>query len=179
MTSQLETRLTNFLSSAPENGFNEDGIVCDALIAYKKTGTLFHFHAKNGSHISLERLRDIDPKTYNKIYTKDATSVKEVDGYTMIDFDTKYAKIIVVFINHKYEAFKTKKAIMKLAKKAIMKQESNYETEKAIMNDICSACGKIEGEKKRCGRCNKTKYCSKECQKQDWKEHKKVCSKAD
>ena len=71
MTSQLETRLTNFLSSAPENGFNEDGIVCDALIAYKKTGTLFHFHAKNGSHISLERLRDIDPKTYVKIYTKE------------------------------------------------------------------------------------------------------------
>lgn len=28
-----------------------------------------------------------------------------------------------------------------------------------------------------CGRCKKVRYCSPECQKKDWKSHKKVCSK--
>ena len=115
MTSQLETRLQNFLSSAPENGLNETGIVCDALISYKNPKVVFCFHAKNGSHISLERLRKIDPKSYKKIYKTDAEKVKEDDEYTILVFDIKYARISMVFINHMYEAFKTKKAIMKLA----------------------------------------------------------------
>ena len=68
MTTQLETRLRNFLSSAPENGLNEEGIVCDVLLAYKKTKFMFFFHAKNGAHISLEKLRNIDPKSYKNIY---------------------------------------------------------------------------------------------------------------
>ncbi|KAL6301392.1 hypothetical protein BKA93DRAFT_738905, partial [Sparassis latifolia] len=44
-------------------------------------------------------------------------------------------------------------------------------------------CGIIVGlgvdsefcELKRCGACKKTYYCSPECQKEDWKQHKKDC----
>ena len=29
----------------------------------------------------------------------------------------------------------------------------------------------------RCSRCKKVNYCSKECQRSDWKQHKKQCKK--
>lgn len=37
----------------------------------------------------------------------------------------------------------------------------------------CAKCGKYATD--RCSRCNIARYCSRECQKEDWKEHKKRC----
>lgn len=44
--------------------------------------------------------------------------------------------------------------------------------------DQCATCGKAEslvGRLKKCAVCHKTHYCSRECQKADWKKHKKIC----
>lgn len=41
--------------------------------------------------------------------------------------------------------------------------------------DTCAICGKVDGLKK-CARCKQISYCSSACQRQDWTEHKKVCS---
>ncbi|QDS76084.1 hypothetical protein FKW77_006109 [Venturia effusa] len=47
--------------------------------------------------------------------------------------------------------------------------------------DGCSQCGKEKQDSGKallkCAKCCKTKYCSPECQKADWKEHKKSCGK--
>lgn len=40
----------------------------------------------------------------------------------------------------------------------------------------CELCGKMENLMK-CGRCRSSFYCSKEHQRQDWKQHKRVCCK--
>jgi len=40
----------------------------------------------------------------------------------------------------------------------------------------CSQCGEMEALK-ACAGCGSAKYCSKECQKKAWKEHKKECKK--
>jgi hypothetical protein len=37
----------------------------------------------------------------------------------------------------------------------------------------CKICGKESA--KKCGKCSRVSYCSKECQAQDWKTHKSVC----
>jgi hypothetical protein len=42
---------------------------------------------------------------------------------------------------------------------------------------FCDTCNKAGYSFKRCGRCKKTIYCSRECQKKDWKTHKKNCLK--
>ena len=39
----------------------------------------------------------------------------------------------------------------------------------------CRACGKKDDVKK-CSKCKKVSYCGKECQKKDWKDHKRSCS---
>ncbi|KAI0890141.1 uncharacterized protein GGS22DRAFT_150092 [Annulohypoxylon maeteangense] len=39
--------------------------------------------------------------------------------------------------------------------------------------ELCCVCWKKGGE--LCGRCKSSCYCSKECQKEDWSLHKKVC----
>lgn len=38
---------------------------------------------------------------------------------------------------------------------------------------LCFHCGKDETTSKRCSRCKVVVYCSAECQKKDWKRHKK------
>lgn len=44
----------------------------------------------------------------------------------------------------------------------------------------CKGCGSKEGknsqELKSCAKCKRAKYCSRECQKSDWKKHKTACS---
>ncbi|KAK4171415.1 hypothetical protein QBC36DRAFT_339990 [Triangularia setosa] len=45
----------------------------------------------------------------------------------------------------------------------------------------CTTCNKSASEVplKRCAKCQITEYCSRDCQKQDWKTHKKTCGKPD
>jgi mitochondrial splicing suppressor protein 51 len=43
-------------------------------------------------------------------------------------------------------------------------------------SNVCTTCKTTE-KLKRCAKCNTTLYCSRECQKADWKSHKKLCSK--
>lgn len=39
----------------------------------------------------------------------------------------------------------------------------------------CSVCKEISNSTKMCSVCKNSRYCSKECQKQDWKKHKVIC----
>lgn len=54
------------------------------------------------------------------------------------------------------------------------KKQSDLEQDR----QYCELCGKMENLLK-CGRCRSSFYCSKEHQKQHWKEHKLICKEAD
>ncbi|KAI0373629.1 ankyrin [Pilatotrama ljubarskyi] len=45
--------------------------------------------------------------------------------------------------------------------------------------DSCAVCQKSEVQLKRCTRCLSTWYCSRDCQKSDWKSHKRTCKASD
>lgn len=49
-------------------------------------------------------------------------------------------------------------------------------------DDVCGGCGakqRRDGEElDECSKCHKRRYCSRQCQKDDWKTHKTVCKVA-
>lgn len=45
---------------------------------------------------------------------------------------------------------------------------------KIDFQEICAVCCKLDNTK-RCGRCKQVKYCSMDCQKEDWPSHKLIC----
>lgn len=49
----------------------------------------------------------------------------------------------------------------------------------ALINSrsLCSGCRQLFEKVKKCGRCQIIFYCSSECQKAHWSEHKKICQK--
>lgn len=54
----------------------------------------------------------------------------------------------------------------------------NKENSKLIRPSLLCCYCKIEAKKlMKCARCRKVFYCGRECQKKDWKEHKKFCKK--
>ena len=40
---------------------------------------------------------------------------------------------------------------------------------------VCEKCGKEAEKMKKCSVCKLVRYCSEECQLEDWKKHKKKC----
>ncbi len=44
-----------------------------------------------------------------------------------------------------------------------------------VLISRCAFCSKSAEVLKRCGRCKKVKYCSVDCQKEDWDSHKNRC----
>ena len=67
------------------------------------------------------------------------------------------------------------------ASSAITSFKHSSGTQKAALSSDqvtrCFHCGKQTESMKRCGACLITTYCSRECQKSDWKRHKKDCTK--
>ena len=62
--------------------------------------------------------------------------------------------------------------------KAAMKELRNYaDDQKHNVPDApqCEVCEDSHENLKKCGRCNVVRYCSSECQEEDWPEHKQVC----
>lgn len=54
--------------------------------------------------------------------------------------------------------------------------ESQTEKINDLTIPLCYCCKRLNGEK-RCARCKIAFYCSEECQKNDWRNHKLVCKK--
>jgi hypothetical protein len=62
--------------------------------------------------------------------------------------------------------------------KAAMKEIRNYAADqKHNVPDApeCALCEDSHEDLKKCGRCESVRYCSEECQEEDWPEHKRVC----
>ncbi len=53
-------------------------------------------------------------------------------------------------------------------------KQQHRKTDAAASLRCCAACLR-PGATRRCGRCGKASYCSKDCQRTDWARHKKTC----
>lgn len=45
------------------------------------------------------------------------------------------------------------------------------------MGSLCNGCFKVFDKTLKCSRCGSSRYCSVDCQKKDWNNHKKSCVK--
>lgn len=56
------------------------------------------------------------------------------------------------------------------------------ESSASASTKACANCGKIETDPEKplkpCSKCQTVRYCSRDCQKADWKVHKKTCAAA-
>jgi hypothetical protein len=95
-----------------------------------------------------------------------------------LDLCTSGASIRFEILEY-YRGTKIEKLIMDLTKAA-----STKGTGKLIKlltdllpngdGDACTLCGKT-GDLRQCNKCKSISYCSRDCQKRDWKKHKKNC----
>lgn len=75
----------------------------------------------------------------------------------------------------------SRKAIMGMRKLGIYPEWTDEEIAAFLviqrwLNPLCSNCKDRKKPLMRCMRCQVVSYCSKECQKADWKRHKKECA---
>ncbi len=52
----------------------------------------------------------------------------------------------------------------------------DHDSIKMLSDAGCFSCGKMDKQMKRCGACKIARYCSKECQKRDWRNHIALCN---
>jgi hypothetical protein len=77
--------------------------------------------------------------------------------------------------NEQYSAMEAKvQATPNIAERSLPSQQQNL-----FFLNPCGHCRKVEGRKgefKRCSQCKQVAYCSRDCQKADWKSHKAACA---
>ena len=142
------------------------------------------FHETN-----FKKLVDIHPTMIqldtNEKWKEHTVFVKEHDMNSMkvISDNIDNNRILVFIIVFKY-GIRTKRIINFICPDTYKSQEKP-----SIINSICvkqldksglvcGHCVKIQKKNiRRCSWCRATVYCSKECQDEDWKNHRKICSR--
>jgi tetratricopeptide (TPR) repeat protein len=58
---------------------------------------------------------------------------------------------------------------------AVLQNLGNQVVQNAKVEEVCQNCGRGGEVLRQCSRCKKVKYCNRDCQKENWKDHKKNC----
>ena len=70
---------------------------------------------------------------------------------------------------------KTMKEILAVAKDWIKKKKTE-KNKQNVISTACASCKEADAQM-RCSNCKLIRYCSKQCQKNHWSKHKKICAK--
>lgn len=121
-------------------------------------------------------------QTWNDLILEGKTFDEACDDYSkLVSYAKQYADSLEVVKEITRLATNHLLLVQKLCMKTINHPTEGI-TQVACHKDTyklaCISCG-ISPKTKlfKCGRCEITRYCSKECQKNHWKEHKKFCCK--
>ena len=88
-----------------------------------------------------------------------------------ISIETPLDEAEIKCIKELFDSFKITDSI---AKQKINQLKQYVKRKLNLFNDACQVCGKAE-KLSACSGCKLIKYCSKDCQKDNWPRHKKLC----
>lgn len=88
------------------------------------------------------------------------------------DLREKSRDFILTWLREK--GFRFKSEVLKELKELKESKDVKKKMEPGLHRPVCHLCKK-EGKLKSCSGCMSVRYCSFECQKNDWKSHKKDC----
>jgi hypothetical protein len=100
------------------------------------------------------------------------TGVDEIDLLAEL-LTENAAKLDPGFVN-KYARPGTPLAVSVLTAVPKLAEKEYYR----LLSDYCSGCGTSGCQMMDCGRCKSVRYCSRECQRKQWKFHKSSCSQS-
>ena len=99
---------------------------------------------------------------YKEIFCHVCCNLPNDSTYDLvINFKNFASRVVIVACSEK-----CKKESLKVSRK-----------EEDLELNIKCVCGKIDKKMRKCGDCKSIYYCSKECQKSDWNNHKHKCIK--
>lgn len=122
----------------------------------------------------LENGADVNCKDTNNYTPLMAALVKYEESQKSSDISTAETRKSFIWSLLKAGA-KVNKTVVEWAKKAGLKQAA----ELLKYCKVCKALGTDQLKLLRCCKCKQVNYCSKQCQKIDWKSHKLICKKED
>jgi hypothetical protein len=160
--------LKTAISCLPENpSRNRNGIMEDIFFVLFNTSC---YDCINGKGPTCQRcLHDSNPHPKNASFA----------GCVDVVMDTGYVPTKKILIRlHQTHSFKSElfEYILQSASKlsSSLKPLTQLTTNEAWQN-MCSTCGEGNVKTMLCSGCHNIRYCSKKCQKADWKNHKRMC----
>lgn len=112
-----------------------------------------------------------------RIYKKTNSVVYFKNKYFQIDIDnnTDFTKdVIISVVCLETNNMLTRKFSIDYLKTSLMEAVIPFDIDMEF--NACQTCKKKDIKLSRCASCGLVKYCSKECQRANWKEHKDICS---
>ena len=162
----IESKVAEYVRKLP---MKNDGatIICDGFITFKKENVVLRHRTKSGSHCDLKILIMGFPEIYNILMYSNIEHEKK-DAFHILKCETDDISIVIFMISESYKRFKhMKKGVENMSEKTIKK----------ISNKIVKVClCGVKQNLRKCANCENVYYCSRECQKNNWKKHKLQCS---
>ena len=125
----------------------------------------FNFESFVPKQIPTSRDRDVPHQQGGRMFVKG----KNVETIEELQVGQAVLNYVISIVHGRDASQKRAEQLKRLSKRVPGKTE---------MTLVCSACGKGGVQLNKCARCRDPAYCSKECQKEHWKAHKKVCGVA-
>lgn len=143
---------------------------------------LAYYHSKIKQHIDEKIIHVIifdRTKDFWKIYNKDGDHMNLLGKYSRVKRNEIQEKEIPdEYIAVQIICWDTRQDWQFTVEKSIFRDYGSSMPVHTINIDKmigCAKCGKEAQVLMRCASCKLVKYCSRECQKQDWAQHRELC----
>ena len=137
------------------------------ILAVDKKGNKKQKKEKAILELCMDCIKDIEE------YINQLNGPKKIE----IDFDLRCFISRVVILNKLQQSVNSSESLENLPMRCEILNPEEYRTHTPEKEDLCSNPGCDKQSKYSCRQCFLIRYCSSDCQKKDWTQHKLICKK--